>query len=71
MSVCVYSKRIGCKPCFLCFGACVFESETLHSNGNLPSLSPARYYCCTDQSCLGEAAPEGPEGLTTVRHRDA
>ena len=45
----------------------VFSSitETLHSNENLPSLSPARYYCCTDQSCLGDAAPEG---LTTVPH---
>ena len=39
----------------------VFSSitETLHSNENLPSLSPARYYSCTDQNCLGEAAPEG------------
>ena len=44
----------------------VFSSitETLHSNGNLPSLSPARYYCA-DQNCLGDAAPEG---LTTVPH---
>ena len=31
----------------------------------MPSLSPARYYCCTEQSCLGEAAPEG---LKTVPH---
>ena len=62
----MYSKRIGCKPYFLCFDVCVFVyHETLHSNGKLPSLRPARYYCRTDQSCLGEAAPEG---LTTVVH---
>ena len=41
------------------------DTETLHSNGNLPSLCPARYYCRTDQSCLGETAPKG---LKTVPH---
>ena len=43
-------------------------TETLHSNGNLPSLSSARSYCCSDQSCLGEAAPEGLKTVPREMH---